>query len=116
MQSIRAIDGALGVIQLYSSHLIASLPEIQRSAAERICWAESFFQAGLHHLAEGLHQPLPGTTGCLGPAGGPLLYLFPEWKRPSPGRDWPERDVLSWIISRVIQGLALTVPGIKPHG
>lgn len=65
MQSIRAIDGALGVIQLYSSHLIASLPEIQRSAAEHICWAESFFHTGLHHLAEGLHQPLPGTTGCL---------------------------------------------------
>lgn len=89
MQFIRAIDGALGVIQLYSSHLIASFSEIQCGAAKYICWAETFFQTGLYHLAEVYtslcQEPGAAWYRALGPAGGPLLYLFPEWKGPSPG-------------------------------
>lgn len=83
MQFIRAIDDALGVIQLYSSHLIASLPEIQCSAAKYICWAESFFSDRVYTSL--CQQPGAVWYRTLGPATAPLLYLFPEQKGPSLG-------------------------------
>lgn len=61
MQLIKAVDGALGVIPLYSSHLIASLPEIQCSAAKYICWAESFVHTGLTPVSA-RSQGLSGTV------------------------------------------------------
>lgn len=82
MQFIRAIDGALGVIQLYSSHLIASLPETQCSAAKYICWAECSFSDRVYSSL--CQEPGAAWYSSLGPARAPLLHLFPEWKGPSP--------------------------------